>query len=35
YANWKSDDLKYYWRKLPLTMSQCDDGYLQPKRRIC
>ena len=35
YANWKSDDLKYYWRKLPLTMSQWDDGYLQPKRRIC
>ncbi len=35
YANWKSDDLKYYWEKLPLQMSPWDDGYLQPKRRIC
>lgn len=35
YADWKHDDLKYYWKKLPLTMSQWDDGYLQPKRRIC
>lgn len=35
YANWKSDDLKYYWRKLPLKMSAWDDGYLVPRRRIC
>ena len=35
YEGWKTDDLKYYWRDLPLKMSQWDDGYLQPKRRIC
>jgi len=35
YADWKQDDLKYYWRKLPLTVSPWDNGYLQPKRRIC
>jgi ectoine hydroxylase-related dioxygenase (phytanoyl-CoA dioxygenase family) len=35
YANWKSDDLKYYWRKMPLKMSPWDDGYLKAARRIC
>jgi hypothetical protein len=35
YEGWKTDDLKYYWRRLPLKMSEWDDGYLQPKRRIC
>ncbi len=36
YKDWKSDDLKYYWRKLPLKMSSpWDAGYLQAKRRIC
>ncbi len=35
YAGWKHDDLKYYWRKLPLKVSPWDHGYLQPKRRIC
>jgi hypothetical protein len=35
YANWKSDDLKYYWEKLPLNITPWDDGYLVPKRRIC
>ncbi|QYM80316.1 phytanoyl-CoA dioxygenase family protein [Horticoccus luteus] len=35
YAGWKHDDLKYYWRKLPLNVSPWDQGYLQPKRRIC
>jgi ectoine hydroxylase-related dioxygenase (phytanoyl-CoA dioxygenase family) len=35
YEGWKTDDLKYYWRRLPLQMSAWDDGYLQPRRRIC
>ncbi len=35
YRDWKSDDLKYYWRKFPLQMSPWDDGYLKPRRRIC
>jgi len=35
YAEWTSEELKYYWRKLPLKMSGWDDSLLQPKRRIC
>jgi len=35
YANWKSDDLKYYWKSLPLQLIPWDDTYTQPKRRIC
>lgn len=35
YANWKHDDLKYYWRKYPLQVSPWDNGYLKPERRIC
>jgi hypothetical protein len=35
YANWQHDDLKYYWRDLPLQLSPWDDNLLQPKRRIC
>lgn len=35
YAGWKNDDLKYYWRKLPLQVSEWDNGYLKPARRIC
>ncbi|MCB1105095.1 MAG: phytanoyl-CoA dioxygenase family protein [Cephaloticoccus sp.] len=35
YANWQSDDLKFYWRKLPLQVSAWDNGYLKPARRIC
>lgn len=36
YAGWTSDDLKYYWRQLPLTMSEFDPTLLQPgARRIC
>jgi hypothetical protein len=35
YAGWKCDDLKYYWRKLPLQISAWDNGYLKPARRIC
>jgi ectoine hydroxylase-related dioxygenase (phytanoyl-CoA dioxygenase family) len=35
YANWKSDDLKYYWKSLPLQLIPWDDSHMQPKRRIC
>ena len=35
YANWKSDDLKYYWRDLPLKRSTWNNDYLKPERRIC
>ena len=35
YRNWQHDDLKYYWKDLPLKLSPWDDGYLTPKRRIC
>lgn len=35
YAGWPADDLKYYWRKLPLNLTPWNDTYLQPSRRIC
>jgi len=35
YANWKSHDLKYYWRKLPLNRSAWNHDFLKPGRRIC
>ncbi len=35
YAGWRRDDLKYYWRRLPLKISPWDETLLQPKRRIC
>jgi len=35
YAGWKSNDLKYYWRSLPLKLAGWDDSLKQPKRRIC
>lgn len=35
YRDWKADDLKYYWKKLPLKMSEWDHSHFQPKRRIC
>lgn len=35
YEGWKRDDLKYYWRKLPLTDSEWNPTLLQPTRRIC
>ena len=35
YRDWQHDDLKYYWKDLPLKLSPWDDGYLTPKRRIC
>lgn len=35
YENWSSDELQYYWRKLPLQMSPWDNRYMEPSRRIC
>jgi ectoine hydroxylase-related dioxygenase (phytanoyl-CoA dioxygenase family) len=35
YAGWEKEDLKYYWRDLPIQSSPWNDDYLQPKRRIC
>jgi len=35
YADWKQDDLKYYWEKSPLRMSPWDDSLMQPSRRVC
>jgi len=35
YSGWERDDLKYYWRKLPLQLIPWNADYLQPARRIC
>lgn len=35
YAGWQSDELKFYWEKLPLTFSDFDTAYHVPGRRIC
>ena len=35
YRGWKSDRLKYYWRSLPLRMSEWDTKYMQESNRIC
>jgi ectoine hydroxylase-related dioxygenase (phytanoyl-CoA dioxygenase family) len=35
YENWELDELKYYWRGLPLTYSGWNPKLLQPERRIC
>ncbi len=35
YAGWQRDDLKYYWRPLPLNFKEWDDSFLQPTTRIC
>jgi len=37
YRDWKSDDdLKYYWKKMPLKMAApWDAAYLQEGRRLC
>jgi hypothetical protein len=36
YKNWQTDELKYYWRKRgPQQLSQWEDRYRQPGRRIC
>jgi ectoine hydroxylase-related dioxygenase (phytanoyl-CoA dioxygenase family) len=35
YADWKSNDLKYYWRDLPLKMADWDRTLLQYGHRIC
>ena len=36
YRDWKTDELKYYWKDLPLKIaSPWDAGYLTAGRRIC
>ncbi len=35
YANWKHDDLKYYWRRGSLEMRAWDDSLMRPEKRIC
>jgi len=35
YAGWRSEELKYYWQKLPLTIIPWNDTFMQPSRRIC
>jgi ectoine hydroxylase-related dioxygenase (phytanoyl-CoA dioxygenase family) len=35
YAGWRHDDLKYYWRHVPLNFQEWDDMFVQPQRRIC
>ncbi|MDA1044784.1 MAG: phytanoyl-CoA dioxygenase family protein, partial [Verrucomicrobia bacterium] len=35
YADWKRDDLKYYWRKRSLAMASWDNSLLQDKKRLC
>ncbi|MDE0838700.1 MAG: phytanoyl-CoA dioxygenase family protein [Kiritimatiellae bacterium] len=35
YAEWKSDDLKYYWRKRELAMSDWDNSLMEDKERLC
>ena len=36
YADWKRDDLKYYWRREQLELTPFDDTLLRPGgRRIC
>jgi len=35
YAGWGSDELKYYWEKVPLSIVPWEDSYMQPSTRIC
>jgi hypothetical protein len=35
YAGWKQKDLQYYWRQEPQNVVPWDEGFLQPRRRIC
>lgn len=35
YADWKQDDLKYYWREHEMELVPYSDSYHQPARRIC
>jgi len=35
YADWRSDDLKYYWKKNDLRLVPRDETLMQPSRRIC
>jgi hypothetical protein len=35
YADWESDELKYYWERIPLSIIPWEDSYMQPSTRIC
>lgn len=35
YADWKSDEFKYFWRDKDLQMAPWDDAMLEGKERIC
>jgi ectoine hydroxylase-related dioxygenase (phytanoyl-CoA dioxygenase family) len=35
YSGWKSEDLKYYWKKYPLRMIDWDPSLAEPTNRIC
>jgi hypothetical protein len=35
YAGWEKDDLKYYWKRFPLKLSQWDEMIRWQKERIC
>lgn len=35
YTGWRSDELKYYWRKKQLSLVPWNETYMQPSRRIC
>ena len=35
YRGWKSDDLKYYWKKMPLIDSPWDENLRWQKEHIC
>lgn len=35
YRDWEKDDLKYYWRKLDLTLSGWDENLRWQKEKIC
>ena len=32
---WKSNDLKYYWEKVPLSIVPWEASYIEPSARIC
>lgn len=35
YADWESDELKYYWERYHPTLNARDETLVQPSRRIC
>jgi hypothetical protein len=35
YANWRQDDLKYYWRRHALQMAEFDESLCQHQPKVC